>query len=77
MWHAPGSILTGVVAMILVLVVAVEGTIFAFALYTKVIGAAGHFRGGLVGFLVHMTLLLLAVAGLRVLIRGREAVRSA
>jgi hypothetical protein len=65
----------GALVAILVIVVAVESTVFAFALSTRVIGADGHFRGGLIGFAVHLTLLLLAVAGLRGVARSREAAR--
>ena len=71
------AILRATVVVVLVAIVALEGTVFAFALYTQVIGADGHFRGGLVGFAVHLTLLLLALAGLRTLARSREAVQTA
>ncbi len=71
------AILRGAFVVVLVIVVAVESTVFVVALYAELIGAGGHFRGGLLGFAVHLTLLLVAVAGLRAVTRRREAVRTA
>jgi hypothetical protein len=74
---AGGAILSGALVVVLVMVVAVESIVFAVAIYTQVIGADGHFRGGLLGFAVHLTLLLLPLAGLRAVTHRGRAVRAA
>jgi hypothetical protein len=63
--------------VVLVVIVAVEGTVFAVALYAKAVGADGHFRGGFPGFLIQLTFFLLAIAGRRAMGRGRQAARTA
>ena len=57
--------------VVMALIVAVEGTVFAFALYTRVVGAEGHFNGGLAGFLLHLTLFVVALTGLWMVGRRR------
>jgi hypothetical protein len=71
------TLLTGALVVVMALIVAVEGTVFTFALYARVVGADGHFNSGLAGFLLHLTLLLFALTGLWMFGRGRRTAPTA
>ena len=70
------TLLTAALVVVMVVVAAIEGVVFAFALYAEVIGLDGHFRRGFLGFLVHLTLLLVCVTGLRAVARGSRNTRA-